>query len=522
MADHYTILSFPSDFFQIFHFPKYEHSLLPEDVQNKDHVKYLLRYLKDINCKSILVEHEYVDHDYLDDYASFYAKCFTPYRRFCRRAHFWKTDIKQFDIEKAIIYQNEEILKILGDDYLGFLVIKPLPEALIGRTVLSRYDDEGGKRKIKTIRPYKVNLFGLQLEIESLAFQEQDTVMAACATTAIWSAFHKASHIFHTSIPTPSDITKSATKYIQTTRPIPTHGLNVEQMCYAISENGLTPEVQPINIDTSINSLIYSYVSADIPVVLGYRIYGKPLRHAVTVCGYRLEERPSNNSETNDPDLDINLIGRRISELYVHDDNLGPFSRLRCIDAGSIGQSSKINPRIFVRETDDDRNEGLTCIPEVVLTPIYHKIRLRFNDILGAIRLFAKYFDAVGINKIDEDHPDGIEWEIRLCDVKKYRKKIIDSNSIEKDIKKSILFRNMPKFLWIGSAMLGKKRLFSFIADATNVERSFYFIDFVCHYKGLKSLIASMIKTGDPNLSKAKEAGLPSAFLSFIERYILN
>ena len=54
-------------------------------------VKYLYDYLshKGISSKTIIVENYYVDGDYLDDYSNYYAKCFYPYKRICKRLHFF-------------------------------------------------------------------------------------------------------------------------------------------------------------------------------------------------------------------------------------------------------------------------------------------------------------------------------------------------------------------------------------------------------------------------------------------------
>ncbi len=524
MTSPFTVFKFPSEFYRIFEDPQpgYELGILEQDAVQKPQVRYIRRYLEKLGCQSVLVENAYIDHDFLDDYAAYYAKCFESYRRFCRRAHFWSTDLSDLDVPEAVAAHDKPKLEWLNNSYLGFAVLKPLPEAVIGRTVLKTYDDDGGKRRIRVIRDYQANLFGLTLNLKSLAFQEQDTVLAACATTALWSCFQVTSEKFQLTLPTPSQITKSATKYLQISRPIPSHGLLVEQMCSAISHNGLVPEVQTIYQDTPLNSLIFAYVSAGLPVVLGYDFADGGGRHAVAVCGYRLEDSPQVETETKDSRLDMNLVGRRIREFYVHDDGLGPFSRLKCSTVPPELLSKGYNPRLLVREVDDEPDMTRECVPYVVIVPLYHKIRLRFRDVLGTTRFIARYFRKVGIDLIDQENPAGIEWEIRLVDLPTFREKLVNAEAIETSLKKTLLTSNLPRYLWIASGMLYRKRAFSFVADATDIERSFYFSHFVSHVPNLKEQIAERIETRDPDLSAAAEAGLPAAFQRFIREQILK
>ena len=523
MTPPFTVFKFPSEFYRIFEDPEsdYELGIHEQDAVRKPQVRYIKRYLEELGCQSVLVENAYIDHDFLDDYASYYAKCFGSYKRFCRRAHFWSTDISAIDVPEAVATRDKPKLECLSDSYLGFAVLKPLPQAVIGRTVLKTYDDDRGKRRIRVIRDYQANLFGLTLDLKSLAFQEQDTVLAACATTALWSCFQATSEKFQLTLPTPSQITRSATKYVQPSRSIPSHGLRIEQMCSAISENGLVPEVQTIYPDTHLNSLIYAYASAGLPVVLGYLLETGE-QHAVAVCGYRLEDSPQVETETKDPRLDMNLVGRRIKEFYVHDDGLGPFSRLKCFTVSLKLLSKGYNPRLLVREVDDEPDLTRSCLPRVVIVPLYHKIRLRFPHVMDATRGISSYLRRLGIDYVDRENPRGFEWEVRLMELPNIKRKLADSDTIETDVKKALLTSNLPRFLWVSSALVDRRRQFSLVADATDIERSFYFSHFVSHVPDLKAQIASRIEARDPNLSAAAEAGLPAAFQRFIREQILK
>ena len=186
--------------------------------------------MNDLGAGSILLETDYVDRNYLEDHSRYYVKCFNRYGGRCARLHFFKAmidpdtqeDLSKVDHSKLkTIFDssspNEKIEEIKGC-YLGFIVIKPIPQTFIGRTCLKVYDSllNQGETYKKIIRKtYTANLYGIELTVKSIAFQEQDKVIAACATTAIWSTLHALRWINSSNVPSPSEITLSAINHIK-------------------------------------------------------------------------------------------------------------------------------------------------------------------------------------------------------------------------------------------------------------------------------------------------------------------
>jgi len=159
-------------------------------LNSKDIITYLFEYFEHFETKTIILEKHYIDDDFLTDYAGYYAQCFKPYRKNCCRIHFFSINISDSDIEKIILKKHELFNeKILNEHYIGFIVIKPLPDTIIGRTYLKVYEEING-RIYPIKRKYNVHLFGLDLFIKTLPFQEQDREISACATCALWSTFH--------------------------------------------------------------------------------------------------------------------------------------------------------------------------------------------------------------------------------------------------------------------------------------------------------------------------------------------
>lgn len=446
----------------------------PEFLRDNDLIKYLFGYLSELQCKKILVEGDYVDGAYLDEFSQFYVKCFRQYDRFCKRIHFFRTgfDEKNFEL---LIENNltEPQVKKLISCYIGYVVAKPLPQALIGRTLLETYPSDDGRRNFPCLAEFSANVYGLSLPIKSLPFQEQDTVVAACATTALWSAIQKCSHLFGTECPTPATITQYATRYFITSRPIPSHGLDVNQMCNAIREVKLEPEVFYLSGRIPLASLIYAYMKAELPVILGIRVETKGM-HAVTLAGYSLERDKQREKEVHPKCDGMNLKGLYISKFYAHDDQIGPFSRLHVFDGATVKRNSHEEeyPIRFKGSWKDKDGKQLWMDPVVVIIPVYHKIRVKFLDVTDWILPIDDYFTS--IRMFDPKSTIRLEWDVFLSTLNKFREELWESLR-DTNTGRKLLLDNHPRFIWRIRASVRKIPLFEILADATDMARSFFF-----------------------------------------------
>jgi len=329
----------------------------PSEVSKHPQAKYIKRYLEDpeMKAKIILVENDYTDRDYLDDYANYYAKCFDEIPRLCKRLHFFSADLSKVEFSRRF----ERMIKGGKDNkivksYLGFVVARPLPITIIGRTLLKTYPTttkKGKRRKFCMVKGENAHLFGVDFPIDSLAFQEQDHTLAACATVSIWSCFHKTRSLFHTPMLTPAEITQRANEALQVNRPIPSDGLKVEQIIYAIGSNGLVAETFDIKKRLYLRSVLYAYMHYGLPVILGLYNQEWESDHAIALSGYSLDIKP-NVPLVDEIPLPIDTIAppspkkagkqgkvlqkvnpiaftsSRIDRFFAHDDEMGPYSKL--------------------------------------------------------------------------------------------------------------------------------------------------------------------------------------------------
>lgn len=470
-------------------------------VARHSQAKYLYRYLNELGAKCIVVEPKYTDGDYLDDYASYYAKAHETYDRLCTRLHFFSTPWTPGALREAL--RAHVTPEELQGAYLGFVVARPLPEAIVGRTVLATYPamKPGGQRFYPATREYTAHLFGTTLMVDSLAFQEQDTVLAACATVALWSAFQKTSELFHTGMPTPVEITRSATDGLLAGRAFPSKGLAVPQMAQAVREVGLEPEVFECNGEVPLLSLLVGYVDLGIPPILGIHIEGQDL-HAVAIAGYSLRETRQHTHEDAVP-YQLCRVGLRVDELYVHDDGHGPFARMRAHTQPTTpdGPSAVYFDGTWSKPTGTGGDARLT--PQFVMVPVYHKVRLSFIDLQQWISRFTQIATTV-LPTTPEP-----EWTTSLTDTNRVKRQV-KASGLDPAVIDRVLLSAQPRFIWSARMDVGGQPIVEILFDATGMRRSQVAFDMLWYRPELKVLVAKV-------LERPKVAGrIDEAMLKFL------
>ena len=325
-----------------------EKNILSE-IKKTQQGRYLVNYLKGLDAKTILLEPNYFDRDYLSEFSAFYSTSVRGYKNICQRIHFFShIDVDRKKIEEAA-GGNTEATQFLNDNYLGFCVLRPI-HARLGRTVLKWYKNRDlNSERITIKRNYKCHVAGVTLNIEGLAWQQQDIGVGACATIALWSALQSSAFDDFHAIPTTAEITKVANKTASLgSRTFPSKGLTSFQLYEAIKELGLSPMIQ--NADYVYNnrnyfsknrfmSSIASYIRSGYPVIiLGYLktdSQNKDL-HAVCIVGFRTS--PFSQKTSSETAITLEDFSSEI--LYIHDDNIGPSARFRI-------KTEKINNIIY-------------------------------------------------------------------------------------------------------------------------------------------------------------------------------
>lgn len=446
-----------------------------ETIEAKSHSQYFFDYLAHLGANTILVENNYIDRDFLEDFSEFYVRCFHDYGRKCTRLHFFKLPFTKDDFnslldkEPSIIDENN-----LNECYLGFIVVKPLPRTIFGRTCLKTYDSDGGRRNYPTTREYDIHLFGLKLKIDSLAFQEQDRVVAACATSALWSVFHRTGILFHHPILSPVDITKAACEPLPlVTRTFPNIGLTDYQMAVAIRKVTLEPFIVKAIDQNVLRSTIYAYINIGVPIVMSIYLYNfsgpQPVyvdRHAVAITGFSLDNAS--------PPIPLGpnkflMKSTKINEIYAHDDQVGPFAKMVLNQGIANIKIDNIDRHVDTISTNM-MGGNIKAVPDTILIPLYHKIRINFSSIQEVVSLLDGYLEVMR-NSGAFHLPTQLEWDIYLTETNKLKENLLVSPFLDKDERRKILLENLPRFVWRATASCGDIPQLDLIFDATDIEQ---------------------------------------------------
>jgi hypothetical protein len=452
-------------------------------VTDKAHRAFLDVYLQELGARTVVLEPVYVDKDYLHDYTGYYVSCFHSYRRVTARLHFFNVEFTQEQFVALLAGEATPLsISRLQEGYLGFVVVKPLPQTVIGRTCLKTYPSDNGRRNFPVLQQYTANLAGINLTVESLPFQEQDSVAAACATSALWSCFHATGRYFHHSILSPTEITKAASVSfpdgeMPNTRAFPNKGLSARQMAHAINSVGLEPQIVGATNAHLVKSTLYAYLRGKIPVVFGITLINYEAttgranvvgRHAVAAAGYEYGTSPIVPYGS----TGLKLAASRIGKIYVHDDQLGPFARMRfsTIPGAHLGQ---LSPAVDIMITEwSAGGPGWTgiALPVLMLLPLYRKVRIPFDLIHDTILELDIFIETVRTQFFaNVERP---EWDIYLMTGSDFKAELL-AEAVAGRIKDGLelLTASLPRFVWRAKAFHGDNVYCDLLFDATGIEQ---------------------------------------------------
>jgi hypothetical protein len=256
-----------------------------------------------LGAQGAVLEYRYIDADWRSEHARFYAGTFRRYPSVAHRLHFFGLPIPDDAVERpsAIGFENY--------DYLGYVVLRPVPAAPVGRAVLkppTTHDDAVVCTSTDT-----VNLFGERLTVSGAPFIAQDAMLLRCAHATVWMVAYQQHRAFDGPRVLPADLANAADAGASLGRSLPSDGLDLYQMTAASETVGLPPIVYDLEDppqDESLQRLACRYLNSGLPVVVTAG------RHAFVLVGYQRE--------------DAGTPTERI-EFLRHDDEIGPYQRVR-------------------------------------------------------------------------------------------------------------------------------------------------------------------------------------------------
>ncbi|MCS4296355.1 MULTISPECIES: C39 family peptidase [Acinetobacter] len=449
------------------------------DIFRKSQVDYIYRYLKDLDAQSVLLEPEYVDKDYLEDFNHYYVKCFGNNGFRTARLHFFSQELDHKKMTECLAHGDQKKVQVLQESYLGFVVIKPLAKTFIGKTCLKPYSTFNQPDNLKRclMREYSVDLFGIPLKVMSVAFQEQDKVVSACATTAIWSSLHAMHWKSVREIPACSEITTNALNHISgSSNSFPNHDLSNKQILRALDFEKLKHHTADITAytDHDFFTTVKTYIDSRIPLILGVDVYRKRDQklsrldgHAITIIGYKWADKEEKRA------------------IYVHDDRLGPFARATFVKLDEKQVSADVKWGLALQEKNDD---GGWALPHEVLVlnsliiPAPRKVRLPSSFARKTcVRILNGYEDmltrvapTVGKHAV-EKFRNKLTFDVTLSEISDIRQELFnqeytgENSELLKKEKVKFLTSSYARFQWVASFKFDSKPIFKILFDATDI-----------------------------------------------------
>ncbi|MFH1087099.1 MAG: hypothetical protein V1737_00760 [Chloroflexota bacterium] len=377
------------------------------------------------------MEENYVDSDYIVSYSRFYYLSHIDIPKYCGRMHFFSSQLKHDDLFKLSSHHKKS--------YLGFTVLRPTPVNVIGRTVV-RPQAQTPAQYITCAETYDVNLAGNSLKATGACFQQQDSQVAVCASSAVFMATRYMAAKFGLPYRTTTEISELACQYDSILgRGIPSRGLSTGQIGRVLNSIGYDVLIYgDQNSSFDLMGAVHRVIESEIPVIITFEIMegkSKGLSHAVTVVGHQWES----NSKDGWKEQEAEVFGRDgrkqikkycttaslIGRFVTLDDARGPYRTL---------QFDPASDRVLHCE-DSDCGGYLECSLQSVIIPLPRGIwlsgeqaeRKAFSLLLasaeasnGEIRLprhtvLRTYLKSSNQMKCDSAEPDmGVPIEIQL------------------------------------------------------------------------------------------------------------
>lgn len=440
------------------------HKSIDKSLQNIAVAK-TIEQLKTVGAKTVIIENEYLDKDYSEEFSAFYAKLFRRYYRHARRMNFFVTDSAELlktgrvsDIASALEGANKR------GEYLGFMVIRPVQDAPLGRAVLKvlRPPSPGIGARLQVRAKYETHLLGATLQVEGMPFTQQDTRISACAQASIWMSGRH----FHTkhrgSWFSTVDITRAASQphdmALAMSLPAGAGGLGINNMVRALRAMERHPFVHAAGEPASggppawpatlqPQAILARYVESGIPVIAALKSWqpNQDVGHAVVVVGTTFQ--PQTTPQLTGPQPNVAEFR---PYFLVHDDQRGMYLRM------------PVKPGAALAETPYNVTEHLYAI----MIPLPDKV---FITAEAAERLAWDYLDKYTSDwqALKTQHSSLIGGSITLGDRVltamtlgevigrtyltfgwKYKERL-RQNMIAESVRDVVLSHEMPKMVWV-------------------------------------------------------------------------
>jgi hypothetical protein len=242
-------------------------------------------------------------------------------------------------------------------------------------------------------------------------------------------------------------------------------------------------------------------------------IYYEMGHHALAVTGYSM----GHASPAPHPETGFLLKATRIDEIYAHDDQIGPHARMKFYGDSNdvIGDSSESFSRPYLSTSWHGTRSGTKYVraePVLIFAPLYHKIRISFDDIWSMAIVFDEFIENNHIREL-VGLDDRFEWDILLTTVVELKSDIFESEELNASsrldgpaYRREILLENMPRYIWRAIAEHKEQKVLELLFDATDVEQGRLFLRAIEYNEELSVVIRTWAREPKIAVSLASES----------------
>lgn len=442
----------------------------------------LFSYVESHNMKAFtfMQEENYVDWVYRDSYYFYFSGKHFCYSRFCKRIFLFANtfdkpllDLEPDDLEK---------------DFVGSIVIRPIPQRSVGRTLLNPKYFLGDAQCYVRGAEYNMVAFGKRVSVRAFPYSMQDGETATCAETTILNLldyYSRSYPEYHYLLP--SDINRIA-KENGYERSLPTHGLKYEMISKAFCESGFYPRLYSSEKmpKDKFRRILYYYIESGIPLSLGVSA-GVQNKHSVIVIGHgkvndKKEQLQQNIYASYDKKSD-NIVwicdaADIVNEFCIMDDNQMPYKLAEC----NLYEQYQLMLGNYIIET--------------MMVPLYKRMYLEASDASEIFKVIIAS-NEYGINCADFECIEGGKSLGSQRNPLAVRIFMTSSRSLRKCRDKQFAHGNeevrswysttvFPKFVWVCELstveMYSKEVIGEIILDATSSADAYADSLIIAHY----------------------------------------
>jgi len=398
----------------------------------------------------LLAENNYVDKVYRNSYYHYFSSKLGEYRKDCVKISLFEGEVFIAD------FGSEEKHAELQKKYRGFITLRPTVPQIIGRSIVSPMALKNNNFCCCTTK-FHTTSNGQKFTVKAFPHSSQDSETITCAETTLWAIMEYFSNKYSDYKPVlPSKIIETLSS-LSVERQVPSKGLNIRQMSFALREFGFGTRIYSKNDYASeFDALLGCYIESGLPLIIAMN--NSEIGHALLCIGH---EKISNDQ--------IDAINEQSLERGI-----------KLYDYATAERDY-----IFIDDNRHVYQKAKLKTPAVHYPPMWHNCEINFFIVPLYTKIYLEAFEAKNFvrNFLLTGHfpvMDGSEILLRffLTSSRSYKDQIARNSTIPDELKIEVVEARMSKFIWVAElstkALVKQKKANGLvILDATEADISF-------------------------------------------------